>query len=390
MDESLVCGLAVIFWLSLLYLAYVEIGYLLILALLARFRRKAAPPGEVTPALTVLVAAHNEAGVIEARLENLFAQDYPPERVQVIVASDGSTDGTDEIVRQVAERHPGRLRLVRSERRGGKIAALRQAEPEITGEVVVFTDADACFRPGALRKLARHFGDPQVGAVSGREVRPRAGEHGRGEGLYNRLETLVKLYEGRVGDQALVHGGIFALRRALLPDVPDHLTHDAIVPLRLRLHGFRTLYEPEAISEEAYDLDTRADWRRRIRTVMQAYQSYLFVREALDPRRTGWYAVQVISHRFLRWFVFPVLVLALASNLALWNAGPIYRALAVAQVACYGLALAGGLLDRLGYRPALFYFPFYFVYLHLAALVAILLSWQGKTVATWQPASRRV
>lgn len=385
--------LKILFWFGLAYLAYVEVGYLAWLGILAAFRRPPPEPEPFTPPLTVLLAAYNEAGVIRQRLENLLSQDYPPELVQILVSSDGSDDGTDEIVRAVAQEHPERqILLRRSLQRQGKIAALRQLEAEIRGEVVVFTDADALFQPGALRALARHFRDPQVGAVSGQERRPPSGVagRGRGEGLYNRLETQVKRLEGRLGDQVMVNGGIFAVRRALLPEVPDHLTHDAIVPVTLRLQGLRTRYEPQAVSVEAYELDTAQDWRRRIRTVMQAFQSYLYVPQALNPLRTGWYALQILSHRFLRWFVLPVLALTLLSSLLLWPQGGVYALGAGAQLACYLAAALGAWLDRRGKRPALFYFPFYFVYIHAAAFYAIWLTAQGRKVAAWQPAVRRI
>ena len=374
-------------WGAIATLFYVEIGYVLLLWLVARFKRPGAKLKESEPDLTVLIAAYNEVNVIGKRLENVLSQDYPAEKLQVIVASDASTDGTDEIVSGFAGRG---VHLVRVEGHGGKIAALRAAEPSIQGKVVVLSDADSTFLPGALRNLVRHFGDPKVGAVTGREVRPPSKEEGkgRGEGLYNRIETTVKRLEGRVGDQVLLHGGICAVRRELLPHVPDHLTHDAIVPARLVLDGYRVVYEPEAVSIEAYELDSRQDWRRRIRTVMQAYQSYLYVKDALNPLKSGFYALQIWSHRFLRWLVLPILAITFVSSLLLAGHSVIYLTLAGLQALAYLAAGIGWLLDRVGKRPALFYFPFYFVYIHSAALYALWLSWKGQKVSAWRPASR--
>jgi hypothetical protein len=171
--------------------------------------------------------------------------------------------------------------------------------------------------------------------------------------------------------------------------VPDHLTHDGIVPAALTLKGYRTLYEVEAVTLEAYNLDTDQDWQRRIRTVMQAFQSYLYVKEALNPWRTGFYAVQIWSHRFMRWFVFPALLVILACNLLLLQRAPLYAGLALLQATCYGLAGIGFWLDREGKRPSIFYFPFYFVYIHMAAFYAVILTFQGKRLTTWQPAKRK-
>jgi cellulose synthase/poly-beta-1,6-N-acetylglucosamine synthase-like glycosyltransferase len=376
-----------LFWGGIAYLIYVEIGYALLLWLVARLKKPGAVLKDSEPSLTVLIAAYNEADVIGQRLENVLSQGYPAEKLQVIVASDGSTDATDEIVRRYGARG---VLLVRVEGRGGKIAALRAAEPAVLGEVVVLSDADSTFLPGALRNLARHFSDPKVGAVTGREVRPQGkGEgKGRGEGLYNRIETTVKRLEGRVGNQVLLHGGICAVRRELLPYVPDHLTHDAVVPARLVLDGYRVAYEPEAVSIEAYELDSRQDWRRRIRTVMQAYQSYLYVKDALNPLRSGFYALQIWSHRFLRWFVLPVLAITFVSSLLLAGDSLLYLALAGIQALAYLAAGVGYFLDQISKRPAIFYFPYYFVYIHSAAFYALWLSWKGQKVSSWRPAAR--
>jgi len=373
-------------WLGLAYLVYVEAGYLLVLLIISRMKKTRFPSQDnFQPKLTIIIAAHNEEKAIAPRLENILDQDYPKDSLQVIVASDHSSDRTDEIVQSYTDRG---VILHRSHQHGGKIAAIRGAEALFTGEVVVFTDADSHFQPGALKALTRHFSDPRVGAVSGRETRPEAGSGGKGEGLFNRIETLVKVLESRVGSQVLLHGGIFAVRRDLLPFVPDHLTHDAVVPQKLALAGFRTAYEPGAVSVEAYNLDTRQDFKRRIRTVIQAYQSYLYVSQALNPLRTGFYALQVISHRFMRWFVFPVLIIAFVANLLLMRVSDLYLVLALAQITCYTLALVGFILDRFGRQPALFYFPYYFLYIHLAAFIALINSWRGKTVATWHTAPR--
>ena len=190
-----------------------------------------------------------------------------------------------------------------------------------------------------------------------------------------------------MGSQVFVNGGFFAIRRELLPDVPNHLTHDSIVPCTLALKGYRTNYEPEAISHEIYDLDTREDWRRRSRTVLQALQSYWHVKAALNPLRNGYHALQIWSHRFLRWVMLPVLAVAFIANILLATYGTLYLALAIAQVTCYLLAAGGTLLDKFGRRPAMLYFPFYFLHIHAAAFRGVVWALVGRKMATWQPTS---
>ena len=376
-----------LFWAAIIYILYAEIGYLFLLYGLSFFRTQDLPEGSDMPPVTLLIAAYNEARIIRAKLDNSLALDYPAGRLQILVASDCSSDETEAIVRSYADKA---VMLVRSCPRRGKIAALRLAEPHITGEIVVFTDADSMLNPGALLALVRRFSDTSVGAVSGREVRPRltvVGK-GKGEGLYSRIDTTIKTLEGRVGNQVGVHGGIFAMRRELMPYVPDHLSHDAIVPLQLVLSGYRVLYEPEAVSTEPYELDSAQDFRRRIRTVLQSIQSYLYVKDTLNPVRTGFYAVQIVSHRFSRWFILPAMITALIANIFLLAVSPLYQLAMLAQIAFYGLALAGMLADRMGRQPAVLYFPYYFVYIHIPAFYAVLLHLSGQKMTTWRPTPR--
>jgi len=378
--------LQIILWFGIIFLAYVEIGYPLLLWLISKYHKVEFPTKTVfQPSVTVLIAAYNEEGIIGARLNNIMEQEYPHELMQIIVASDRSTDNTDDIVRSYAD---WGVILCRSEEHYGKIAALRKAEPLITSDLVIFTDADSYFEAGTIQKLIKHFSDPKVGAVSGREIRPSTQSSSKGEGLFNRIETQVKTLESKIGDQVLLHGGIFAIRRELLPFVPDHLTHDAIIPLKLTLAGYRTEYDPDAISVEGYNLDSRQDFQRRVRTVLQAYQSYLYVKTALNPMKTGFYAIQILSHRFMRWFVFPVLMIVLLSSLLLSGTSDLYLGFVIIQITCYVLAALGFIFDRRDFQPALFYFPFYFLYVHLAAMIAVIFTWGGKTISTWKVGSR--
>jgi cellulose synthase/poly-beta-1,6-N-acetylglucosamine synthase-like glycosyltransferase len=271
----------------------------------------------------------------------------------------------------------------------GKPNAMNATVPMTSGEIVVISDADSAYAPDALRKLVRNFADPQVGAVTGEERRVAAADGtGMGEGLYCRLDNLIKRLEGRIGSMVMVNGGFVAIRRELYPFLDPHFNFDLVWAPWLRLQGYRTAYEPEAVSVETYPLDSGGDFRRRIRTVLQAFYSYLSVPAALNPFRVGWYAVELFSHRFSRWFVLPCLLVALAANAVLESQGLFYRGLLIAQLACYACALIGWLLDRAGKRPLPFYTPYYFVYIHLAAFVAVLQAVFGRRVASWAPTER--
>lgn len=378
--------LQILFWFAIFWVFYATFGYLALLLVLGRFIRRPVAQAEITPTVSLLIAAHNEEAVIRAKIENALALDYPRERLEIIVVSDASTDRTDEIAASYAGRG---VRLFRVGENHGKVYALNLAVPTAGGEILVFSDADSTYAPDALRKLVRNLADPQVGAVTGEERRLAAeGRAGLGESLYCRLDNQIKRLEGQIGSTVMVNGGFFALRRKLYPALPSHLVHDALVPCLLRLRGYRTAYDQEALSIETYPLDARGDFRRRVRTVLQAFSSYLSVPQALNPLRTGWFALQVFSHRFSRWFVLPWLVIALAANLELLSAGPLYQALLAAQLACYTLALVGWALEQRGRRLRLFYLPYYFLYIHAAAFIAVLQALLGKKLSTWTPTQR--
>jgi len=372
---------------SLAWIGYATVGYLLVLLIVSRFVHRPVAQADITPSVSLLIAARDEEDVIGAKIENSLALDYPSGQLELIVMSDASSDRTDEIVRSYAGRG---VKLHVIPEGLGKTHAINVTVPLTTGEIILVSDANSAYAPDALRKMVRNFADPQVGAVTGEERRvATADDGGLGESLYCRMDNLIKRLEGRTGSMVMVNGGFFAVRRRLFPIPGSQTAHDAVVPSQLRLHGHRTAYEPEAVSIETYPLDAGSDFRRRVRTVLHAFHSYLRVPAALNPLRTGWYALRLISHRFARWFVFPWLVVALVANVVLARSGPIYLGLLVTQLACYAMAAIGWMLDRSGKRVRAFYVPYYFVYVHLAAFVGVLMAVAGRRVSSWTPARSR-
>ena len=209
-------------WLGLAWVAYATVGYLVLLLVVSRFVRRPTVQADITPSVSLLIAARNEEGVIAGKLGNSLALDYPSDRLQIIVVSDRSTDGTDEIVSGFADRG---VILSRVSDGQGKVNALNATVPLATGEVVVVSDADSTYAPDAVRKLVRNFADPEVGAVTGEErrVAVQSGE-GLGESLYVRLDNRIKCLEGQLGSAVMVNGGFFAVRRGLYPAIDPPLT----------------------------------------------------------------------------------------------------------------------------------------------------------------------
>jgi cellulose synthase/poly-beta-1,6-N-acetylglucosamine synthase-like glycosyltransferase len=376
----------ILFWFTIGWVVYAEVGYLAVLMVLGRFIRRPVTKADITPKVSLLIAAHNEEAVMGAKLANSLALDYPRDRLEIIVMSDASTDRTDSIVRGFADRgvHLNRIREGR-----GKPNAMNLTVPLTTGDILVISDADSAYAPDALRKLMRNFADPQVGAVTGEERRVASGDGaGLGESIYCKLDNHIKRLEGQMGSMDMVNGGFVAIRRELYPTLDTRLNFDLVWAPVLKLQGYRTAYEPEAISVESYPLDPSSDFRRRLRTVLQAFYSYLSVPGVLNPLRSGWYAVELFSHRFARWFVLPWLGVALVANIALAKSAPLYGFLLAGQVICYGSALAGWVMERAGKRLQPTYVAYYFLYIHLAAFIAVMQALAGKRVATWIPTRR--
>ncbi|MHB1296694.1 MAG: glycosyltransferase family 2 protein [Anaerolineae bacterium] len=382
-ERIIVDVIKALFWLAAAGLAYTWLGYPLLIAGLARLRPRPVRRAEITPDVTLLVAAYNEAGYIEAKIANVLALDYPADRLELLVVTDGSTDATPALVAACAARDP-RVRLLHEPARRGKTAALARALPYVRGEIVAFSDANCLFEPATLRRLVRPLADPQVVATSGRKrLRAAGGAVDQGDNLYWRYEGFLKACESAVGSVMGVPGEIWAVRRAAYqaPE-PDCLLDDFVASLRLVARGGRVVYDPEAIATEDASPSLAAEWQRRVRVAAGGWQAFFRLPEMLT--RPGPLATwQYLSHRMARWMLAPLLlgVLALA-NLAL-PAEPFYLGTLALQGGFYLLAAAGWLLAARGRRGGLLTAPFYVALLHAAALAGGLRYLRGRQTVLW-------
>ncbi|MBX6313645.1 MAG: glycosyltransferase family 2 protein [Isosphaeraceae bacterium] len=312
---------AVAFWTCAALVVYAYLGYPLVIWWLARwFGRPVEPPpplGEERdlPTVSLVIAAYNEEAVIEERLHNALATDYPPGKFEVVVGSDGSTDRTPALVRGFADR---RVRLLDYAQRRGKAAVLNAAMAEVRGEIVVLSDANTAIDPNAVRHLVRWFQDPAVGAVCGRLVLtdPRTGRNV--DSLYWKYETFLKQCEGHLGALLGANGAIYAIRRALYTPIPEEtIVDDFVIPLLAKARtGCAIIYECGAIAREETPPDLGSEFHRRSRIGAGGFQSIGMLWRLLDPRR-GWVAFTFLSHKILRWLCPFFLLGLLASNLLL-------------------------------------------------------------------------
>jgi cellulose synthase/poly-beta-1,6-N-acetylglucosamine synthase-like glycosyltransferase len=335
--------LVVIFWLSFALLAWTHVLYPLVAGLVARVRTRPVRKGGALPHVTIIVAAYDEEAVIERRLENLLALDYPAELVQIVVASDASTDRTDALVEAVAARDP-RVQLLRAPR-GGKVAAQNLAVAQTDAEIVAFSDANATWAALALRKLIRNFADPEVAYVCG-QLRIEDSDGRNREGTYWRYEMQLRASESALGSVTGGNGSIYAVRRTDYVDVDPRFGHDLAFPYLLARRGRRAVYDPEAIAREKATPTNEDEYRRKVRMFEHCW--LIVGRGRMLRRQRLGYMVALLSHRHLRYASGLLHLLLLGSNIAILALGGswIYWLALAAQLGLLSAALAGVGLAR--------------------------------------------
>jgi cellulose synthase/poly-beta-1,6-N-acetylglucosamine synthase-like glycosyltransferase len=372
----------VIFWLLAAVVVYVYAGYpLLLVALSALGARRPVRKAESEPSVTLIISAFNEAAVIAEKIRNSLALDYPREKIEIVVISDASDDGTDEIVGQFASQG---VRLLRMNDRGGKTLGLNAGVRSAKGEIVVFSDANAMYLPDAIRKMARNFADPAVGAVVGESTYADAeGGAQQSESLYWKYETGIKRLETQIGSTVGGDGAIYAIRRALYRDMRADALSDFVNPMQIVMSGYRCIYEPEARSVEEAAEGFDKEFRRKVRIVNRAWRATWTLPALLNPVRFGWFSLELVSHKLLRWLMPLFLVAVLLLNVLLLERAPLYSWLLVLQLVFYALALAGYLTRGRPTQPRLIYVPYYFCLVNIASARGIIEAYRGRTYTTW-------
>jgi cellulose synthase/poly-beta-1,6-N-acetylglucosamine synthase-like glycosyltransferase len=375
-----------IFWSSIAFLFYAYGGFALLVGAVGLVRRRRVRKLPITPSVTLIIAAYNEEEVIAERLDNALAMDYPRERLQILVASDGSTDRTDDIVASYASRGVLLLSLPRR----GKIRTLNAAVARATGKILVFTDANIMCRADTLRALVANFADASVGGVAGHTtytLDPGSESSSYGERLYWRYDTWLKKLESQTGSIVSAHGGLYAIRRILFRPIQDGaVTDDFAISTSVIAHGYRLVFEPEALATEVAVPDAQREFRRRVRLMTRGLRGVFLRRRLLNPRKYGFYSVVLASHKLARRLVPVSLAILGVASLAAWSQGPLYHAAVLAQAFFYGMASVGYLLrrSRVG-RLRLLYIPFYYCMANAACAAAWIYALRGRRIEVWQP-----
>jgi cellulose synthase/poly-beta-1,6-N-acetylglucosamine synthase-like glycosyltransferase len=364
---------------------WVYAGYPALLRLLSRIRPRPRERKPIHRPLTVLVAAHNEEKVIAAKVHNVLTSRYPAELIEIVIASDGSTDNTVEEARRAGAHRVLDLPRV------GKITALNAGVEAASGEVIVFTDADSMFRPDTLDELMANFADPTVGGVSANEVSRIEGDASgvaRGEGLYWRYEQSIKRYEDKIGSAVSASGRLYAVRRSLFrPSTVTAGTDDFVISTQVIKAGSRLAFDERTIVLVDTPLEATHELRRKVRVVNRGLRAAFSLGHLLLPWRGGFYSVQVLSHKVLRRFLTFFLLTALAASVWLVTLDPAWWLVLGPQLLFYGLALAGwvGRGHAWG-RARPLWIPYYFCLVNLAAAIAVLSVLRGVRFETWEVA----
>ena len=361
--------------------AYIYAGYPLILAFLGILTRRRRGHGEDhLPSITLIVSAHNEERIIREKIENCLKLDYPGDRLKILVSSDGSVDGTNEIVRE----YEGRGVLLKAfDHREGKSATLNKTVLGIEAQVLVFSDANAFYKEDALLRLVRNFDDEDTGCVVGKLVYLDNESYvGKGESLYWRYEGLLNRLESRLGSVLVATGTIFAIRRELFRPVMKDVANDFQLPAEVASQGYSIVYEPEAIAYERSTYFFREEFSRKKRIVVRGLTGNNHLRHAFGGMFRSF---QFVSRKLLRWGVGATLPVVYAASIFLLDE-PFFAVLFVLQNIFYLFAAIGALLRRGRVRTKIFFVPFYFVMVNAAAISAIFTYLTGGRLSSWEKA----
>ncbi|HEY8028028.1 MAG TPA: glycosyltransferase family 2 protein [Gaiellaceae bacterium] len=353
-----------LFWVSLAALVWTHAVYPLAAAALARVRTRPVRVGDALPSVTVIVAAYNEEGVIEQRIENLRALDYPADRIEIVVTSDASSDGTEELAARAGV-------LVVRNPRGGKVAAQNHAVRETSGDVVAFTDANSTWAPDALRALVRSFGDPEIAYVCGR-LNVQTDDGRNKEGVYWRYELGVRAAESRIDSVTGGNGSIYAVRRADYVEVDPRFGHDLSLPYLMVQRGRRAVYEPAANAYEKATPTTEDEYRRKVRMFEHCWA--IVLEGKMLRRLRPLYLIEVLSHRHLRYASGLLHLLLLGTSIALLGHGTVYAVALGLQLGVLLAALFGVRLPR------------YYVLVTWATVQSLFNYLRHGVSATWDPA----
>lgn len=386
-----------LFWISLFIIFYAFIGYGIVLFFLVKLRQILRGKRSIStetisnlPTCTLIVAAYNEEDLIEQKIKNTLALNYPAAKINFLFITDGSTDKTPEII----SKYP-KIKLMHSENRLGKIAAVQRAVDAVTTETMVFTDANTFLNPDALIKLCRHYADPKVGAVAGekRVHIEKNADATAGEGFYWKYESKLKIWDSELNSVVGAAGELFSVKKALYESAhPNSIIDDFMISMLIAKKGYRIVYEPEAFATETSSANIKEELKRKIRIAAGGLQSIIWLKSLLLPFKQPLLSFQYISHRVLRWTVVPFLMIAaFMLNISIVSQTHllVYRVILSAQILFYAAALLGWILEKQQIKIKALFIPYYFGVMNYAVIAGIFRYLFGEQSAAWEKSKRK-
>ena len=373
-----------IFWGSLVFIVYAYAGYLLALLVLSCFRNRPVLVGDIQPSVSFVITAYNEEARIKEKIENSLHQQYPPERLEIVVASDCSSDRTDDIVRSYAALG---VRLVRAQERRGKEAAQQLAVSQTNGEILVFSDVATTLPPQGIANIVKSFSDPTVGCVSSVDQFVDAQGNLSGEGAYVKYEMVLRHLETKVNTLVGLSGSFFAARRTVCSPWADDLQSDFNTLLNSMKAGLRGVSDPASVGYYKNLTDEKKEYQRKVRTVLRGIAVLMRSLPMLNPLRYGIFAWQLFSHKLCRWLVPFAMIGTLGSNIVLAISSGPYRVLLLGQILFYTIAIAYAGCSWMP-KSNVFRLPSFFVLVNLSIIDAWMRYFRGDRVFRWEPSKR--
>lgn len=374
----------IIFWLCLSLILWTYLGYGLLLKLLSSRHSQVDHKSDYYPPVTIIITAHNEESRIGEKIENSLRLDYPRDLLEIIVVSDASTDRTDEIINCYASSGVSQLSI--PERRGkhyGQGKGIEMAH----GEIMVLTDATTFLEKDGIKKIVRSFADPKIGCVSGLDKTIVDGSLSSGEGAYVRYLMKIREYESRLNSMVGISGCFCAVRKSLCDRWNGLVSSDFYLPVISFMRGFRSVLDIEALGFYRVINDRDKEFHRKVRTAVHGIDVLLNVKKALNPFRYGFFAIQIISHKLIRWLVPFFMILIIITNVILAGSGLLYSVTLGLQIIFYGAVLGAHLIKWLQ-KYRIFELPYSFFLANLAIIVAWFEFVLGKRYVWWEPTKR--
>ncbi|MBK0381716.1 glycosyltransferase family 2 protein [Pedobacter sp. SD-b] len=387
----------IIFWICLFIIFYTFLGYGILLYIIIRIKRVFVKPFRFNdhpplPSVALIIAAYNEENIIQEKINDCLALDYPNEKLRIIFVTDGSSDKTPKVISENKE-----VELLHNDARNGKMAAIKRVIPLVKEDIIVFTDANTFLNPQAIIELVKHYQNTKVGAVAGEKrilVDVSADASASGEGFYWKYESALKKWDYELYSNVGAAGELFSIRTNLYqPIESDTIIDDHMIAMRIAEKGYLIAYEPNAYALETASADSKEELKRKIRIAAGGIQSILRLKKSANPFHFPVLTFQYISHRVLRWAVTPwLMLLVFVLNVIICYQNPtllVYQLVLLGQILFYIASFLGYILEGKKIKIKVLFVPFYFSMMNYAAMAGAIRYFRGKQSAAWEKSKRR-